>query len=349
MSGVVLVHGGAGVMRSLQGEREAAYREGLRVAAAAGRDALRRGQSALHAAVVATRSMEDSNVFNAGLGSCLDANARYSLDACLMRGSDRAAGAVGALTATHRSIDVCLSLLEEGRHVLLAGAGADLRARELGLPPLPEPPADKLATHAELKAKAQRVEDLGSVGRPDDDGASGPLGVSARGSAGGASGPRRGPPGTSHVDELPVDHGHDTVGAVVVDEQGRCAAANSTGGLWLKLPGRVGDSAIVGAGLFACDELGGAACTTGIGERMIRALTAKLACDALAQGASAQEAAEHAIADLDRRFGADSGGVIVVDGHGGVGAALNTRGMGRALARVDSDDVTVAVWPEESW
>ena len=322
MSGVVLVHGGAGVMRSLQGEREVAYREGLRVAAAAGRDALRAGQSALHAAVVATRSMEDSNVFNAGLGSCLDANARYSLDACLMRGSDRAAGAVGALTATHRSIDVCLSLLEEGRHVLLAGAGADLRARELGLPPLPEPPADKLATHAELKAKAQRVEDLGSVGRPDDDG---------------------------HVDQAPVDHGHDTVGAVVVDEQGRCAAANSTGGLWLKLPGRVGDSAIVGAGLFACDELGGAACTTGIGERMIRALTAKLACDALAQGASAQEAAEHAIADLDRRFGPDSGGVIVVDGQGSVGAALNTRGMGRALAKVDDDGVSVAVWPEESW
>jgi len=324
VSGVVLVHGGAGVMRSLQGEREVAYREGLRIAAVAGRDALRAGQSALHAAVVATRSMEDSQVFNAGLGSCLDANARYSLDACLMRGSDRAAGAVGALTATHRSIDVCLSLLEEGRHVLLAGAGADLRARELGLPPLPEPPADKLATHAELKAKAQRVEDLGSVGKPDDDGA-------------------------SHVGEPLPDHGHDTVGAVVVDEQGRCAAANSTGGLWLKLPGRVGDSAIVGAGLFACDELGGAACTTGIGERMIRALTAKLACDALAQGASAQEAAEHAIADLDRRFGPDSGGVIVVDGHGGVGVALNTRGMGRALARVDGDDVSVAVWPEESW
>ncbi|MEZ6186625.1 MAG: isoaspartyl peptidase/L-asparaginase [Planctomycetota bacterium] len=317
MSGVVVVHGGAGVMRSLAGEQELAYREGLRAAAAAGRDALAQGADALEAAVVAVRSMEDSGVFNAGLGSCLDQDARYSLDASLMRGHDRAAGGVGAVTATYRAIDLCRSILDEGRHVLLVGPGADRRAQALGLPPLPDPPADKLATHAELQTKAQRVEDLGSVGRPDDDGAG--------------------------------DVGSDTVGAVVLDELGRCAAANSTGGLWLKLPGRVGDSALVGAGLFACDELGGAACTTGIGERMIRALTAKLACDALAQGASAQEAAEHAIADLERRFGPDSGGVIVVDGQGGVGAALNTRGMGRAVARVGDDAIPVAVWPDEGW
>jgi beta-aspartyl-peptidase (threonine type) len=305
-------------MRRLAGEG-GPYREGMAVAARAGRDVLAAGGTSLDAVIAACRSMEASGAFNAGLGSCLDEDGDYGLDAALMRGSDRAAGAVGAMTATPFAVDVCRDLLDEGRHVLLVGEGADRRARALGLDPLPPAPADKQEAYQELLAKQQAVgiakpEDLSTVGRPDDEGT--------------------------------ADVGHDTVGAVAVDGSGRVASAVTTGGLWLKAKGRVGDSALVGAGLFACDGLGAAASATGIGERMIRGLTCEVACRvAAAQGA--KRGAEAAVDELEARFGALSGGVVVVDRAGGVGASFNTKGMGRALARVGEEQVHVAVWPED--
>ncbi len=321
MKGLILVHGGAGVMRSLAGERADAYRNGLIEAARLGRDALAGGEDALEAVLVATRYMESTGTFNAGTGSCLDEDGCYALDAALMRGSDRAAGAVGAIAATRHPVDVCRDLIEEDRHVLLVGAGADRRAERLGLPPLPAPPPEKLATYREMLAKqGASPEDLTSVGRPDDE--------------------------REEAVGRPDEESQDTVGAVAVDAQGRVAAAVSTGGLWLKAKGRVGDSAIVGAGLMACDNLGAAASSTGIGERMMRALTCQVACDvASREGAAA--GAEESSADLAARFGEGSGGVVVVDKHGNAGAAFNTRGMGRALARVGEDAIPVAIWPED--
>lgn len=319
------MHGGAGLIRARGGEVAETYRRGLADAARAGRDALARGESALAAVVAAVKLMEASGAFNAGRGACLDEAGRATLDAALMRGADRAAGAVGALTATLHPTDVCLDLLQEGRHVLLVGEGADARARRLQLPPLPPPTPELVATWNKLRAAEAgqgKPEDLGSVGRPDDEG----RGDQGRGAREGKS---------------------DTVGAVAVDAQGRVAAAVTTGGLWLKARGRVGDSGVPGAGLFACDELGAAASCTGIGERMMRALMAKLACDRVGAGASAAEAARTAVDDVTRRFGKDSGGLIVVDRQGRVGAAFDTQGMGRALARPGEDAVSVAVWPED--
>ncbi|HBP20344.1 MAG TPA: beta-aspartyl-peptidase [Planctomycetes bacterium] len=322
MKPLILVHGGAGAMRSMDGERAAAYRAGLVEAARVGRELLAAGGSALDAVVVATRVMEASGAFNAGVGSCLDAEGRYSLDAALMDGRERRAGALGAVTATAHPIDAARALLDEGRHVLLVGPGADRWIAGLELPPLPEPPADKLAHYEELLAKqaarqrALDLADMTSVGRPDDE-------------------------------EAP-DLGHDTVGAVALDAEGGLAAAVSTGGLWLKAPGRVGDSALVGAGLFACETLGAAAVSTGIGERMIRDLTCHRACQ-LSQELGAQEGAEGCVAELDQRFGPDSGGVIVVDAQGLAGASFNTQGMGRALARVGEEEIPVAVWPEDDF
>lgn len=318
--GVILVHGGAGAMRSMGGEREAAYREGLRAAAAAGRDVLAAGADAVAAVVAANRVMEDAGCFNAGLGSCLDERGEYSLDAAVMRGSDREAGAVAALSATHHAVALAHELLEH-RHVLIVGEGADSLAGELGLPAIPAPPPDKEATYAKLRAaKAERLVDLATVGRPDDD------------EAGGVS------EGTSH----------DTVGAVALDSSGLLAAAVTTGGLWLKTRGRVGDSPLLGAGLFACNALGGAAVATGIGERLLKELSCFRACQ-LIEGSDAASAAARAVEELAGRFGPDSGGLIVVDAQGRLGAAFNTSGMGRALARVGEDTIPVAVWPEEDF
>lgn len=312
-------------MRSLRGPAAQAYRDGLGAAARAGRDALARGESALGAVVATVKLLEAAGAFNAGRGACLDEDGQASLDAALMRGEDRAAGAVGALSAALHPTDVCLDLLQEGRHVLLVGEGADRRARQLQLAPLPPPTPELLATWRGLREAGQataRPQELGSVGRPDDEGQ-----------------PQAGPRGNTT--------GGDTVGAVAVDAQGRVAAAVTTGGLWLKARGRVGDSGVPGAGLFACDELGAASSTTGIGERMLRALTGKLACDLVGAGASPAEAARRAVDDVARRFGPASCGLIVIDRRGRIGAAFDTQGMGRALARVGQDEVPVAVWPDD--
>lgn len=317
MNAVIVVHGGAGLMKTLDEARLRAYTAGMAEAARHGREVLERGGSALEAVLMAVRCLEASGTFNAGAGACLDEDGEATLDAALMRGRDRAAGAVGACRATLHPTDVALDLLEEGRHVLLVGEGADRRARRLGLPPLPPPDPARFETWQKLTGRhVTRPEDLASVGQPEDKA------------------------------KVAAEDGHDTVGAVALDARGHVAGAVSTGGLWLKARGRVGDSALPGAGVFACDELGGAASATGIGERMIRSGTCRLACEHVARE-GAQGGARRAVDDLERRFGPDSGGLIVVDRHGRVGAAFNTHGMGRALARAGSSEVAVAVWHED--
>jgi beta-aspartyl-peptidase (threonine type) len=118
-----------------------------------------------------------------------------------------------------------------------------------------------------------------------------------------------------------------TVGCVARDAQGRVAAATSTGGILLKLPGRVGDSAIIGAGTYADDRAGAASCT-GLGEAFMKAAAAKLAVEAMLAGAPPDAAARQALAAA-RRYGGD-GGIICADAAGRVGFAFNTPGMSRA-------------------
>jgi beta-aspartyl-peptidase (threonine type) len=261
--------------------------------------------------------MEDSGEFNAGAGACLDEEGRATLDAAVMRGSDLAAGAVGAAQGTCNPVVLARAILDEGRHVLLVGEGADRRARALSLPPLG--PIDEARRRVYERMSAQRR--TSGAESPERLAATSQPGLGAR------------------------EDSSDTVGAVAVDSEGRVAAAVSTGGLWLKAPFRVGDSAIPGGGLYASDALGGAAVATGIGERILKVALCKEACDRLGRGATAEDAARGAISVITERFGPDSAGVIVVDRDGRIGAAFDTRGMGRAHAR--GSEVGVAVWPRE--
>jgi beta-aspartyl-peptidase (threonine type) len=318
-------------MRKLDGAEEASYRAGLLRAAREGFQVFAKGGSALDAVEEAVRAFEESGAFNAGAGACLDEEGRATLDAAIMRGSDLAAGAVGATQATSCPISLARSLLEEGRHVLLVGEGADRRARALKLPPLAPPDDARLRIHARMLAERaasgkESLDRLAATARP-----SARLGVASE--VGRSLGVR--------------EDSSDTVGAVAADAHGRVAAAVSTGGLWLKAPFRVGDSAIPGAGLYASDALGGAACATGIGERILKLGLCRDACERLGRGASAAEAARDAIAAMTERFGPDSAGIIVVDREGRTGAAFDTRGMGRAFARASEDGV--AVWASETF
>jgi beta-aspartyl-peptidase (threonine type) len=132
---------------------------------------------------------------------------------------------------------------------------------------------------------------------------------------------------------------HGTVGAVALDLSGVPAAAVSTGGIWLKKPGRVGDSAIIGAGIYA-DEAAGAACATGIGEEIIRNALSWEACR-LMKRSGAMAAARRAIEQVSKRSGTKTAGIITVDMRGGIGFAHNTAMMGRGWLDNRRDRIVV--------
>jgi beta-aspartyl-peptidase (threonine type) len=134
---------------------------------------------------------------------------------------------------------------------------------------------------------------------------------------------------------------HGTVGAVATDLQGHVAAATSTGGTFFKLPGRVGDSPIIGAGTYADDRAGAASCT-GEGEAILKVTLARGAIDLLKGGATAQAAAEAALAILSERIHAQAG-LIVASPSGDVGLAFNTQHMSRARCSGDHPEPIAAI------
>ena len=339
----VIVHGGAG---AIPAERFPAAREGCRVAALAGWQALHQGGSALDAVQAAIAALEDNPGFNAGTGGVLNASGEAELDAGLMDGATLAAGAVAGVRRVKNPIALARLVLASP-HVLLMGEGAEQFAVEQGMA-LCDPAA--LITPAQF-ARWQRgyalgddvnvggAKDVGAgattveVGALDHDAANGQANGQPNGSAKRVS--RRGqheqraPGGQAGQPVHADDHKHGTVGAVAVDAQGNVAAGASTGGIGNKHPGRIGDTPIVGAGFCAEGGLGGVS-STGRGEDFIRLLLARRALDFIAAGDSAQAAATKAIQLLSRRV-SGSGGLILLDAQGRVGYARNTTAMAHAF------------------
>jgi beta-aspartyl-peptidase (threonine type) len=129
--------------------------------------------------------------------------------------------------------------------------------------------------------------------------------------------------------QLPYAH-FGTVGAVALDMHGNVAAAVSTGGRWFKIHGRIGDSAVIGAGIYA-DNDSGAVCATGHGELMIRLCLSKYACDLL-KGNNPCQSAKKAIGLLTQKFGANTGAIIIaIDTKGQFGMSTNTKSMPVAM------------------
>src|SRR5262249_36237608 len=125
-------------------------------------------------------------------------------------------------------------------------------------------------------------------------------------------------------------HHYSTVGAVAIDKDGNVASAVSSGGIWLKMRGRIGDSAIVGSGIYA-DNKSGAACATGYGEYIMRLCLCKYACDQMHSKNNAVLSSKKSIDMLTKRFGTNTGGIITVDLKGRFGRACNTRTMPTAM------------------
>jgi len=322
---VLILHGGAGAMRKLEAGGEQRYREALRRACGEGAALLIAGQSALDAATAATRYMEDLGEFNAGLGACLTAAGEIEMDAAVMRGSDRGFGGVAGVRGVANPVLLARRVMEQTRHCLLGAEGAAEFAREQGLAFRDDFPSSE--RQQDWRRKKADFEARGGI----DAG-----GLTALGGVLGCS-----PEATAVRDEV-----GDTVGACALDAQGHLAATVSTGGLWLKRAGRIGDSPLPGAGLWAVDAVG-AAVATGTGETILRMLLCKEAVDRMDAGAAA--ASQAAIDLLEERFGKGTAGLIAIDAAGRTGFAFNTGGMGRALWTPSMAEPAVAVWPQEPW
>ncbi len=288
------LHGGAGTLRrgEMDAEREAHYRFGLRQALVAGRDVLIAGGAALDAVTTAVCALEDDPLFNAGRGAVFTRAGTQEMDAAVMDGSERRAGAVAGIFGPKNPVLAARAVMERSPHVLLIGDGAVEFCRQVGLPFADR---DYFFTEARWRALQGTLAD----GESDEDEA------------------RR----------------HGTVGAVARDRAGNLAAATSTGGMTGKLPGRVGDSPIIGAGTYA-DNATCAVSATGHGEFFIRCAAAHEVAARIAHAdQSLTAAAEAVIAKLGRMGG--SGGLVAVGSDGSFALPFNCTGMYRGYVQGD--------------
>lgn len=212
----LVIHGGAGIIERsrVTPEQEAGVRAGLEAAIDAGSKVLAGGGDALDAVQAAVQVLEDDPHFNAGRGAVFTWEGRNELDAAIMDGRTRAAGAVASTTTTRHPIAAARAVMEKSPHVMLSGPGADQFAREQGL----EQVDNSWFATPERRKQLDKMRANDKLGWFD------------------------------------VDLKYGTVGAVAMDAQGHVAAATSTGGLTGKRWGRIGDSPLIGAGTYADDR-----------------------------------------------------------------------------------------------
>jgi beta-aspartyl-peptidase (threonine type) len=302
----LLIHGGAGAIAKGEAapEREAAIRDALQNALRAGYGVLEAGGSALDAVEQAVRSMEDSPYFNAGRGAALTSEGTIEHDACIMDGTSRAAGAVSGVGRIRNPVEAARAVMERTPHVHLTGPGAELFARQQGIPMA----AQWYFFTPERLAALERVQAA-----------------------------KRGKGSTTEKDR------HGTVGAVALDGQGRLAAATSTGGYADKMPGRVGDSPIVGAGNYADARV--AVSGTGHGESFMKlVLGHRLSCLMELADLPLEEASHRTLKELGAIGG--TGGFVAVDAEGNIALPFNTPGMYRGVAR--DGRIAAAIFGDDS-
>ncbi len=288
---VLAIHGGAGTITRAQmtPEREQQYREALRQALQEGYAVLQAGGSSLDAVVAAIRVLEDSPLFNAGRGAVLNRDGVAELDATIMDGRTLKAGAVAGVQTVKNPILLARRVMEATPHVLLIGRAAEAFAQEQGLEIVP----NEYFIVPERRLQLQRLREQGIGIVPEE-----------------------------------ASSTYGTVGAVALDRRGNLAAGTSTGGLMGKLPGRVGDSAIIGAGTYA-DNATCAVSATGQGEYFIRGVVAhEIATLMKYASLSVQQAASAAIYGTLAGLGGQ-GGVIALDRNGQLAVVFNTEGMYR--------------------
>jgi beta-aspartyl-peptidase (threonine type) len=304
---VIVIHGGAGVITPdrLTPEKEKLARATLEQALRAGQKVLAEGGSALDAITQAIVVMENSGVMNAGKGAVRTTAKKCELDASIMDGTTGQAGAVANVTTIKNPVLAARAVMEKTPHVLLIGKGAEAFAKQQGLEQV-----DSTYFINLLGARQKGAED------------------NAIPNAMGYDSPRK----------------YGTVGALALDQQGRLAAATSTGGMEGKMPGRVGDAPIIGAGTFA-DSLVAVSCT-GHGEYYIRnSIAFDIAARMHYQKATLATAANAVMWNVLERKGG-KGGLIALDAKGNVAMPFNTPGMYRGYLKSDGS-MEIAIYKEK--
>ncbi|HEY1392693.1 MAG TPA: isoaspartyl peptidase/L-asparaginase [Methylibium sp.] len=299
---VLALHGGAGTIAAGSAADEQPYREALLFSLAAGEAVLAAGGSALDAVVATVVALENCPLFNAGHGAVFTADALHELDASVMDGSSLGAGAVAGARQIRNPVIAAREVLRQGRSVLLGGEGADRFARERGLEMVDPSYFSTPHRLEQLRAVQARAADLQTL---------------------------------DHDSQAMATEGegrYGTVGAVALDRDGHLAAATSTGGMTNKQPGRIGDTPVVGAGVYAND----ATCAvsgTGTGEHFLRACAGHDVHARMAYlGQSLDQAVEATLHQGIEPLGG-KGGLIAIDRRGQLSLRFNSTGMYRAWVR----------------
>jgi beta-aspartyl-peptidase (threonine type) len=300
--------------QSLSPELEAQYRAKLQEAIDAGYAVLESGGAAVDAVIAAIEIMEDSPLFNAGHGAVLNADGFCELDASIMDGATREAGAVAGVQHIRNPIRLARDVMRRSQHVMLAGKGAERFAEQLGYELVPN-------EYFHTPRRREQLERARALEREE----------SQRTGASDVSRQRIHFASVDENDDLADltahDHKFGTVGCAALDGSGNLAAGTSTGGLTNKKFGRVGDSPLIGAGTYA-DNATCALSATGHGEFFIRGVVGHDVAARMAYaGATLEDAADATIKSVGALGG--TGGVVAIDRQGRVAMPFNTPGMYR--------------------
>jgi L-asparaginase / beta-aspartyl-peptidase len=293
----IVIHGGAGTImkKNMTPEKEEAYGQMLDSALSAGYTILENGGNSLDAVQSAIEILENSPLFNAGKGAVFNHEGRHEMDASIMNGKDRNAGAVAGVSTIRNPIQAARLVMEKSEHVMLSGAGAEIFAIAHGI-------ATEDSSYFSTESRRQSLDKALEREKAE---------------------------GISENRELWIDSKFGTVGACALDKQGNLAAGTSTGGMTNKKYGRIGDSPIIGAGTYAYDSTCAISCT-GWGEYYIRSVAAKSVSDRIEYGDIALgDAMELTLYQDIEKLGGD-GGIIGIDRYGNVEWIFNTPGMYRA-------------------
>jgi beta-aspartyl-peptidase (threonine type) len=309
----LVIHGGAGTIRreNMTEEQDARYRAKLAEALETGYATLESGAPAMDAVIAAIQIMEESPLFNAGVGAVFTNEGKNELDAAVMDGKNRDAGAVAGVSTIKSPISAALSVMKDSPHVMMSGPGAEKFATEQGLE-IVDPEYFFTQSRYDVLQKVKQREKEKSK--------------------------------SAALLDFP-DSKYGTVGCVALDKNGNIAAGTSTGGMTNKRYGRIGDAPIIAAGTYADNATCGVS-ATGHGEYFIRSVVAyDVAAKMKYAGMSLDAAANKIVYEELVDFGG-SGGLIALDRAGNITMPFNTSGMYRGYMN-KKDTPRVFIYQDE--